>query len=175
MSPKLIPIIRRADHPDVDWMQTSFATTGGNKREGYFAECCRLQDEGRLVLLLAEYESTYLGHCKIIWQPTHPYFKEHDIPEIQDLNVSQVYRRQGIATRLMDEAERIVGHRTNTIGIGFALYQAYGAAQRMYVLRGYVPDGQGIVYNDAYVEPGQSYRVDDDLVLGLIKHLDHES
>ena len=73
----------------------------------------------------------------------------------------------------MDEAERIVGQRTNMIGIGFALYKAYGAAQRMYVLRGYVPDGQGIVYNDVYVEPGQSYRVDDDLVFGLIKHLDH--
>ena len=78
--PKILPVIRRADHTDAAWLQTSFANMGGNKRDGYFAECCRLQDENHLVLLVAESEGTYLGHCKIIWRPDYPYFKANKHP-----------------------------------------------------------------------------------------------
>ncbi len=42
----------------------------------------------------------------------------------------------------------------------------------MYVLRGYVPDGKGIVYKDSYVKPGQRVIVNDDLVLCLTKTLE---
>ena len=165
------PVIRQAEQADVAWMQESFEKIGWTKPAGYFAECCRLQGAGKLILLVAERDGVYLGHCKIIWEPDYPYFKENNIPEIQDLNVLGEYRRQGIATLLMDQAERHISKRSDVVGIGFGLYRDYGAAQRMYVLRGYVPDGQGIVYKDVYVEPGQSYPVDDDLTLGLVKRL----
>ncbi|MEZ4867229.1 MAG: GNAT family N-acetyltransferase [Caldilineaceae bacterium] len=163
--------IRQAQPEDAERMQASFAQIGWSKPAGYFATCCQQQDAGQLVLLIAEDEGSYVGHCKIVWEPTYPHFKEHGIPEVQDLNVLGAYRRQGAASRLMDEAERRIGERSAVAGIGFGLYRDYGAAQRMYVLRGYVPDGRGIAYRDAYVEPGQSYPVDDDLVLGLVKRL----
>ena len=163
--------IRRATHADAERMQTSFARIGWSKPDGYFAACCAKQDAGELVLLMAEHEDAYVGHCKIIWTPAYPHFKENGIPEIQDLNVLGEYRRQGAASQLMDQAERIIGERCAVAGIGFGLYGDYGAAQRMYVLRGYVPDGRGIAYQDVYVEPGRSYPVDDDLVLGLVKRL----
>lgn len=38
--------------------------------------------------------------------------------------------------------------QSDTIGIGFGLYADYGTAQRMYIKRGFVPDGRGIMYND---------------------------
>lgn len=164
-------IIRQASHADADWMQESFSKIGWTKPDGYFADCCRLQGEGKLVLLVATIDGDYVGHCKVIWEPDYPFFKEKNIPETQDLNVLGEYRRQGIATGLMDESERLIGERSRVAGIGFGLYGDYGAAQRMYILRGYVPDGRGIVYNDVYVTPGESYRVDDDLVLGLVKQL----
>lgn len=164
-------VVRQANHEDAGWMQESFDKHAWGKPEGYFANCCRLQDEGRLVLLVATVDGNYAGHCKIIWEPTYPYFKENKIPETQDLNVLAQYRRNGIATKLVEETERLIGERSEWAGIGFGLYRDYGAAQRMYVLRGYVPDGQGIVYEDVPVTPGESYCVDDGLVLGLVKRL----
>lgn len=163
--------IRQANHEDAAWMQECFAKLAWGKPDGYFADCCRLQDEGKLVLLVAEDNGEYVGHCKIVWAPDYPYFREHSIPETQDLNVIASYRRQGVASALMDETERRICERSELAGIGFGLYGDYGAAQRMYVLRGYVPDGMGIVYNDVCVTPGESYPVDDGLVLGLVKKL----
>ncbi len=82
------------------------------------------------------------------------------------------HRRQGIATRLVDEAETIIRGRSGVAGVCFGLYADYGPAQRMYVLRGYVPGGKGVVYKDSYVKPGQRVTLDDDLVLCLTKTLE---
>jgi len=51
------------------------------------------------------------------------------------------------------------------------MYSDYGAAQRLYVLRGYVPDGRGLTYSDHFVKPEERVTVDDDLVLHLTKRL----
>ena len=48
----------------------------------------------------------------------------------------------------------------------------YGAAQRMYVKCGYIPDGMGMRHNDRYVKNGDRPTVDDGLVLLLKKRLD---
>lgn len=49
------------------------------------------------------------------------------------------------------------------------LYPDYGSAQRIYVQRGYIPDGMGVTYNYERVSPGESVRLDDDLVLWFVK------
>jgi GNAT superfamily N-acetyltransferase len=100
----------------------------------------------------------------------YKYFREHNIPEIQDLNVLPTYRRRGIATALMDEAETIAKEHGPIVGIGVGLHPGYNAAQRMYVLRGYVPDGRGVTWRDNYIKEGQELMADDDLVLHLTKH-----
>ena len=51
------------------------------------------------------------------------------------------------------------------IGIGVGLYSDYGAAQRIYVRRGYLPDGRGIMYRNQPVEPGAVIRIDDEAAL----------
>jgi hypothetical protein len=45
----------------------------------------------------------------------------------------------------------------------------YGAAQRLYVSRGYTPDGRGLVWRNEAVKYGQQVTVDDDLVLHFVK------
>ncbi len=115
--------IRRADHPDAAAMQAGFMQMGWAKPEGYFANCCRLQDEGKLVLLYAEVNGSYAGHCKVVWEPTYPFFKAHQIPETQNLNVLGKHRRLGMVTRLMDEAERLISQRAAIAGIGVGLYR----------------------------------------------------
>jgi hypothetical protein len=69
----------------------------------------------------------------------------------------------------MDEAERRAFARSPTVGIGFALHHDYGAAQRLYVLRGYVPDARGIMAHGRRVNWGDAVKADDDLVLYLAK------
>jgi GNAT superfamily N-acetyltransferase len=83
--------------------------------------------------------------------------------------VLPVFRRRGIGSRLMDEAETIVGARSRIVGIGVALDPDYGPAQRLYVLRGYVPDARGVTSHGVPVKWGDTVRVDDDLVLYLTK------
>ena len=164
--------IRQARPEEAAWLQTSFDTQmGWKKRAGYFAGMGEKQAQGQLILFIATVDDAYVGHLKVVWQPTYPYFRKHNIPEIQDLNVLPAHRRQGIATQLLDTAEATIQQRSSKAGIGFGLYADYGAAQRLYILRGYVPDGQGVYYRGGYPQGGATVRLDDDLVLYLVKAL----
>lgn len=53
--------------------------------------------------------------------------------------------------------------------LGVGLHSGYGSAQRMYIKRGYIPDGSGVWYNNMLLEQNAQCRNDDDLVLYLIK------
>ena len=88
-----------------------------------------------------------------------------------DLNVLPPYRNKGIGSALMDIAEMEVGKNNTIVGIGFGLYDGYGNAQKLYIARGYVPDGLGITYNYSRVEYGTKVPLDDDLVLWFTKKL----
>jgi GNAT superfamily N-acetyltransferase len=164
--------IRRATLEDADWMQSIFDTRmGWTKPPGYFYNCCLQQVEDQIVLWVAVDGADYVGHVKVAWMPNYPYFRDNGIPEIQDLNVLPRYRRQGIASQLVDTCETIMRERSKVAGIGVGLYADYGPAQRMYVQRGYIPDGKGVTYRDIYVVPGESFPIDDDLVLFFVKEI----
>lgn len=86
-------------------------------------------------------------------------------------NVLPAFRRRGIGSQLLEVAERTAAAKSNQVGIGVGLYADYGAAQKLYVKRGYVPDGRGITYNYLPLAPDSMTTLDDDLVLWLIKRL----
>jgi GNAT superfamily N-acetyltransferase len=90
-------------------------------------------------------------------------------PGDQDFNALPRFRQQGIGTRLMDEAERKVSERSGVAGIGVGLSPDYGAAQRLYALRGYAPDGKGLTSNVIPVRPGDEITVNDGLAFYLTK------
>lgn len=87
-----------------------------------------------------------------------------------DLNVLMAFQGRGIASTLMDEAERRVFASYDCIGLTVGLTSNYGKAQRLYAKRGYIPDGRGIHYNGVFVEPGTMVQADDDLNLALTKN-----
>jgi GNAT superfamily N-acetyltransferase len=123
------------------------------------------------VVLVALRGAEVRGYGTVVWEPDYPPFREDGVPEIQDLNVLPAFRRGGIATRILDEAERLIGERSPVVGIGVGLYADYGPAQRLYVLRGYVPDGRGMSHNGRFILGGEGVVADDDLALYLRKHL----
>ena len=104
----------------------------------------------------------------------YPPFAEAGIPEIQDLNVLPEFRRQGIATQLLDEVETLAAERSATVGIGVGLHPGYNAAQRLYGKRGYILDGRGITYHDRFLQEGAQLVLDDELVLHFTKRVSPE-
>ena len=83
---------------------------------------------------------------------------------------------QGIATKLIHALEeRARAAHCPKIGVGVGLFSDYGAAQRLYVHLGYVPDGKGMASGGLPVAAGDKVLVDDDLVLWLVKELDAQA
>ena len=155
------PIVISRAFTDIGWHKPA------SQYHLYLAE----QADGRRAVFVALQEGTFAGYVTLVWKPRYPYFRERGIPEVQDLNVLPQFRRRGIATLLVDAAERAAAERVAEVGIGVGLHPGYNAAQRMYVLRGYVPDAQGVAYDTRYVAEGELVRFDDELVLYFTKRL----
>ncbi len=154
---------------DIPALADAFLHTVWQTPLSHFQKMLSVQEKGDIVFLLARYREKIAGFLYIIWHSEYPPFAERNIPEIKDLRVLPEYRRKGIATALMDEAEKGIFERSSMAGIGVGLYADYGPAQHMYTKRGYVLDGRGMTYNNKPVPPGTSVFVDDELLLYLTK------
>lgn len=162
-------MIRTMKNSDLGLIYSSPVVTDSNRPAGLYDRYYEEQEKGKRIVLLAFYNGDFAGHVNIIWDSTYPAFAEKHIPEINDLIVHPNYRRRGIATTLVDEAEKRIFKISPVAGIGVGMYADYGPAQRMYVLRGYVPDRLGLMYKNKPVIPGEMVKVDDDLVLFMVK------
>lgn len=131
----------------------------------------RDQAEGRSVSLAAEYQGNIAGYINIYPDSKWGAFANQGLPEIVDFGVLEKYRRHGIGSRLMDAAEQIASNYADTVYLGVGLHSGYGSAQRMYVRRGYLPDGSGVWFQGQVCEPYASCCNDDDLNLYFSKKL----
>ena len=129
------------------------------------------QKQGFCISLVAEYEGNVAGYINVYPKSITGPFGNKDIPEIVDFGVLEKYRRRGIGSALMDQAEKIAGQYADTVYLCVGLHEGYGSAQRMYVKRGYIPDGTGAWYGGKPCEPYGEYAVDDDLVIFMSKPL----
>lgn len=170
-----MPTIRLLKPTDIDPIAAAFAELGWDKPASQYEKYLSEQEAGQRVVLVAHYGVQNLpildsaGYVTICWQSDYPPFREQNIPEIVDFNVLPKFRRQGIGTALMDAAESRVAAISPVVGLGVGMTADYGAAQRMYAKRGYIPDGRGLHSRGQPVQYGQSAPVDDDLVLYLTK------
>lgn len=170
-------LLRSLQAEDVQLIASAFSDLGWNKPavqyECYLAE----QDVGKRDILVVFVNSSFAGYLTIVWESKYSPFAEREIPEIVDLNVLPRFRRHGLATALLDAAEERISALSKVVGIGVGMDLDYGAAQRLYVLRGYIPDGRGLSVRGKPVRHGDTVTVDDDLVLYLTKRLrgDHDA
>jgi ribosomal protein S18 acetylase RimI-like enzyme len=161
--------IKLLEARDIQNLADVFLNTVWKTPESFFKTLLDEQEISKRVVLVAYAGNELAGYVTIKWQSEYPLFAEKSIPEINDLRVLPEFRRRGVATALVDEAERRIFKRSPVAGIGVGLYPDYGPAQRMYVLRGYVPDGLGISYKNQPVRPGSDVCVDDELILYFTK------
>ncbi len=163
--------IRLLQSEDITIIADAFTAIGWNKPASQYERYLAEQEAGDRVVLVALINDDFAGYVTIEWHSGYQPFAAAGIPEIADFNVLPHYRRRHIGSRLLDEAERRIGERSAVVGIGVGLYPDYGPAQRMYVLRGYIPDGLGVAYNGHNARYGQALLNDDSLALYFTKQL----
>lgn len=129
------------------------------------------QEQIRTVYLL-EKQGSILGYANLLRQSHYLAFKDNSIPEINDVWISAERRGNGLGTRLIQHLEKMARQENyRQIGLGVGLYKDYGTAQKLYIHLGYIPDGMGVTYKSQTVVPGDSYPIDDDLLVWLKKDL----
>lgn len=164
-------VIRLLEASDIPQIAKAFEELGWNKPASQYERYLKEQAYELRDVFVALVEGQFAGYLTICWKSTYEPFREKNIPEIVDFNVLPKFRRMGIGSRLMEQAEIAVAKVSALAGIGVGVTPDYGAAQRLYVLRGYVPDGLGLHSRDHHVRYGEQVKVDDDLALYLTKEL----
>ena len=163
--------IRLFDRLDIPKIAEAFEELGWNKPASQYERYLMEQTLKVRDMYIACVQGQFAGYLTICWQSSYAPFREQQIPEIMDFNVLPKFRRQGIGTQLMDRAEAEIAEVSPMAGIGVGMTPDYGAAQKLYVLRGYIPDGNGLHYLGRPTQYGQTLKVDDNLALYLTKEL----
>lgn len=172
--------IRPATNDDIPALYRVAEDMEAKHEKNYFERCLAEQADDNRVLFIAEGDGRMIGYVQLIWVPGYSTFRRLGMPEIQDLNVIPDWRGQGVGGRLVDTCEEHARQAGKTeMGISVGLNQSYGPAQRLYVKKGYIPDGAGICCDDVPVRPGElrgtiwqhPISFDDLLTLKMIKTL----
>jgi GNAT superfamily N-acetyltransferase len=168
--------MHRAGHTDLPRLRRLMDTLGYEKDIDYFERQLEYQDKGERKIFIAQLGDDDTGYCILNWQPKYAFFKKLEIPEIQDLNVLPGFRRRGIATAMIGFCEDKARQKGfEHMGIGVGLHASYGAAQRLYVRLGYVPDGNGVTCDRSPVSFGEIRPLDDQMCLMMVKSLQNKA
>ena len=168
------PTMQVMRHEDMKELIKSFCFPWGSveatslKWLQYYQE----QKEQIRTVYLIKRQGHILGYASLLRQSGYPHFKDKGIPEINDVWISEELRGNGLGKSLVLHLEKMAKKENyRQIGLGVGLYKDYGRAQKLYIHLGYAPDGMGVTYKNQPVTPGNSYPVDDDLIMWLKKDL----
>ncbi len=162
-------LIRNLKQSDAQIITDGEIAQGWDAEIGKYERRLRDQADGKSVALVAEYRGNVAGYINVYFDSKWGAFANMGYPEIMDFGVLAKYRNRGIGSKLMDIAEQIAFACSDVVYLGVGLHSGYGSAQRMYIKRGYVPDGSGVWYRDEICKQYADCCNDDDLVLYLSK------
>ena len=163
-------LIRKMQTSDVKELSQGFINQGWPSREEILARYFLEQECREREVLVAEVGGALAGYITILPCAKQGPFAEI-YPELSDFNVFEPFQNQGIGNLLMEEAEKRVKLISDKVTLGVGLHSGYGPAQRLYIKRGYIPDGSGVWYQNH--RPAMDAICEDigDLVLYLSKDL----
>ena len=162
--------IRKMQESDIKDLSRGFIRQGWPSREEVLTRYFEEQESGEREVLVAEVEGAVAGYITILPSAKHGPFAEI-YPELSDFNVFEPFRNQGIGNQLLEEAEKRVKFVSSKVTLGVGLHLGYGPVQRLYIRRGYIPDGTGVWYRNQPLEMNATCQNNDDLVLYLVKEL----
>ena len=162
--------IRKMKESDIKDLSRGFISQGWPGREEILARYFLEQECGEREVLVAEVEGALAGYITILPCAKQGPFAEI-YPELSDFNVFESFQNQGIGNLLLEEAEKRVKLISDKVTLGVGLHSGYGPAQRLYIKRGYIPDGKGVWYQNH--QPAMNAVCEDigELVLYLSKNL----
>ena len=160
--------IRKMQESDVKELSQGFINQGWPGREEILARYFLEQKCGEREVLVAGIDGAVAGYITILPSAKHGPFAEV-YPELSDFNVFEPFRNQGVGNQLLEEAENRVKLFSDKVTLGVGLHSGYGPAQRLYIKRGYIPDGSGVWYRNQPLEMNDTIQNNDDLVLYLSK------
>ena len=164
-------VIRTMAEPDAHAIAAGECAQGYDTTPDRFLSRLREQEEGKCIAIMAEYAGQAAGYIHVYpasqWGP----LGGQGYPEIVDFGVLEKFRRQGVGSKMMDAAEAVAAEYAPVVYLAVGLHKFYGPAQRLYIKRGYLPDGSGVWYGDKPCEPYGTYCNDDELNLYLVRDL----
>lgn len=164
-------VIRNLQESDAQKITDGEIAQGWDAKIDKYLTRLKDQAENRAIAFAADYCGDVAGYINLYPDSKWGAFANQGYPEIVDFGVLEKYRRHGIGGKLMDVAEKAAAKYSDTVYLGVGLHSGYGSAQRMYVKRGYIPDGSGVWYKDMVCAPYADCCNDDDLVLYFSKKL----
>lgn len=164
-------IIRSMMKGDIEELTNGFTEQGWNKPKEQFMNYYSQQENKEKLVIVAELNGDAAGYATLLpYAETGP-FAYKNIPEIVDFNVLIKYQKRGIGNKIMDITENLAKDKSDYVSLSVGLHSGYGAAQRMYVKRGYIPDGTGVWYYGKQLAPHAKCENDDELTLYFLKSL----
>lgn len=162
--------IRKMQESDIKELSRGFISQGWPSREEILTRYFKEQESGEREVLVAEVEGAVAGYITILPDAKQGPFAGM-APELSDFNVFEPFQNQGIGNLLLEEAEKRVRLISDKVTLGVGLHSGYGPAQRLYIKRGYIPDGTGVWYQNH--QPAMNAVCEDigELVLYLSKYL----
>jgi GNAT superfamily N-acetyltransferase len=154
---------------DIPTITEEFAKLGWDKPASLYERYLDEHIQGKRCVWIAWEDNKFLGYVTLLWQSRYEPFIMQNIPEIVDLNVLPEFRNRGVGSKLLELAEEKAKEKSGSVGLGVGLYEDYGPAQKLYIKRGYTPDGRGISYNFKTLDYGDIVKNDDELILWLLK------
>ena len=164
-------IVRPMKETDVEILLRNYVEQGWSKSREVLEDYLSRQNDNTLFMFMAEIDDDVAGFVVLYEDTTVGPFANEKIPLISDFIVFKKFQRQGIGNMILDAAEEKAATLSDKIQLGVGMHGGYGAAQRIYVKRGYIPDGSGVWYRDSRLEEGADCKNDDDLIMHFIKKL----
>lgn len=164
-------VIRSMKIEDAKTLYETYLSYGWHPSMETYETYYKEQEEGSRKVFIAEYEGQVAGQCTLVINPEEGPWAGQGYPEIVDLTVFFHIHNKGIGNKLLDVAEQEAAKVSDRVYLAVGVHSGYGAAQRIYIKRGYMPDGSGVWYQGKVLDQYAPCCNDDDLLLFLSKKL----
>lgn len=164
-------LIRRMKIEDAQIINDTYMSYGWHPAIETYENYYKEQEEQKRKVFIAEYEGEVCGLCTLVMNPTEGPWAGMVYPEIVDLSVFFHVHKKGIGNKLLDVVEQEAAKVSDMVYLAVGVHSGYGAAQRIYAKRGYMPDGSGVWYQGKQLEQYAPCCNDDDLLLFMSKKL----